>query len=47
MSPVAAEVLQRPVEEINHRWAALLKGITDREVRAYIQTYKYQLHTID
>lgn len=45
MSPVAAEALQRPVEEINQRWAALLKGITDREVRVNItQTKNCRTH---
>lgn len=44
MSPVAAEVLQRPVEDINHRWTSLLKGIADREVLEHID---FHLRDID
>ncbi|KAK3083433.1 hypothetical protein FSP39_022457, partial [Pinctada imbricata] len=33
MSPIAAESLQKPVEEINSRWSHLLKEMADREVK--------------
>lgn len=32
-SPIAAETLQKPVKQANEKWADLLKGVTDREVR--------------
>ncbi|XP_076088399.1 microtubule-actin cross-linking factor 1, isoforms 6/7-like isoform X5 [Mytilus galloprovincialis] len=33
MSPVAAEVLHKPVEDINTKWKEVLKGISERENR--------------
>ena len=32
MSPVAAETLHRPVEEVNAKWADMIQAISEREV---------------
>ena len=32
MSPIAAETLQRPVEEINAKWSDMVQAISEREV---------------
>jgi hypothetical protein len=33
MSPVAAEALHKPVDDVNSKWKEILKGISEREVR--------------